>query len=171
MTFASKKVSLAGLLVLVLVLVSGCTGPPGSAGPPGPAGSSGPAGSPGPAGEPAVPVQTKLSVVPDVIEFNSGGLVIIGSGFTPGSLVIIGIPGLPVDTRRPEERDLWFSTATVNEFGAFTANANMGRSLWRYPSRKVLTEEEVCTVYTVVAKNDLGEKAVAPLLVTKPVEK
>ncbi len=54
-----------GLVVILLVLIIGCQGPPGETGPAGPTGSAGPAGSAGPSGDVATVPTFAIKFDPD----------------------------------------------------------------------------------------------------------
>ena len=147
--------------ILALVLV-GCTGPVGPSGPTGPAGSPGP---PGPAAE-VTPVSIVIS--PDVVELKKVNKIqIYGSGFTPGSIVSIGIPGVSKTKDVAGATDIWFDAVTVNQFGGFATTTDLSRSLWGLVGNTI-TEEEAPGAYTILAINDLGETATAPFIVLAP---
>lgn len=148
------------LTVLVLTLVLTGLVPSGAVGAP-----EGASGAPEGASEiaPARPVSIVISS--NVIGTKMRKISISGAGFTPGSIVTVGIPGLPANEGITNARDIWFGVVTVNKYQAFNVSVNLRRTLWRL--KKILAKEERSSggIYTVMAKNDLDEIATAPLVI------
>lgn len=141
------------LTTFVLALVLTVFGPPGVA------------SAQETAGEiaPARPLSITLSS--NVIDVKMKTLRIHGAGFTPGSIVTVGIPGLPSNKGFTKARDVWFGVVTVNKYQAFSVSVNLKRTLWRL--KGVLAKEAGTSggIYTLMAKNDLDEVATAPLVI------
>lgn len=90
---------------------------------------------------------------------------ISGSGFTPGSVVILGVEGLGKFKKHSKAaKDLWAGLATVKEDGAFEATVSLGGNLWRVRGLSG-------GGYTFIAKNDLGEMATVPITIKKKTKK
>ncbi len=115
-----------------------------------------------PAAQPEAKSATSLVVVPKIIDLKARSIQVLGSGFTPGTTVAIGFPGLLLHEDVPES-GLWVGGVTVNQSGAFSYSVGLRNTLWKFPEKNL-------GVHTVVADNKLGEIATAPLLVVKPPE-
>ena len=111
--------------------------------------------------------EASISIKPPTVDFEAKSIEVSGSGFTPGSKVTVGIPGLPINPDVPTAKDLWFASITVDQAGGFTTSVDLTRSLWRLKGA-TLTEDQIATAHTVLAKSDLGEEATTTLTVQKP---
>jgi len=100
-----------------------------------------------------------IVVSPDVIAYkDTKKLIISGTGFTPGSVVTVGVEGVGRWKKEaPAAKDLWVGLASVKEDQTFTVEVSLGDSLWRV---KGLSGK-----YTVLAKDDEGKRATAPLTI------
>lgn len=113
---------------------------------------------------PGVPqVGPPTLVVSPVTATSSPELVVAayGSGFTPGSKVVVGIPGIAAGGSMLSEvkAGLWLDIPIVNEFGAFTASLPL-------EARGSCALE--VGIYAVVARADDGLTANTPLEITEP---
>ena len=137
----------------------------------GPAGASGPSGSPGEAALAKASIVAVPSVV-DIARLKKTTLKVHGAGFTPGSVVSVGIRGLGlVKGKRDPAKDLWFGVATVNQSGAFTATVKLRRALATLISRKIMTKKELSSAWTLVVRNKEGDIATTPLIMREEKKK
>lgn len=105
-----------------------------------------------------------IVVSPNLVQYKvTKTIKVSGSGFSPGSIVTIGVEGLGKWKKdAPTAKDLWFGLARVNEDRTFSATVSLRGNLWRV---KGLSGE-----YSVVANDDKGKRATAPLII-KPKKK
>jgi len=141
------------LVFLLLMSVVACQGAPGLEGPAGSAGPAGPAGT-------SISSSASLTVSPSVVKAKEG-VVILGSGFTPGSTVSVELIATYTGAVGPVRTDL--STKVVegsivklkcNEFAAFRLEAKIGKGT-------------AAGTYTLQAEDENGIKATIPLEVTE----
>ena len=105
-----------------------------------------------------------ILVSPNVVQYKVTKTIKISvSGFTPDSIVTVGVAGLGKWKKQaPTAKDLWFGIARVNKDKTFAVTVSLGRSLWRV---KGLSGE-----YSLVAKDDAGKRATTALVI-KPAKK
>jgi hypothetical protein len=152
------SVSLTKLLVIavvvsVLVAFGACAAPAPATQPK----------SPTPA--PEVKVKPAIVLSKDTVDRTVSTIEIKGTGFTPGSTVVLGIPTLPTQKDIPGAKGVWFEPAKVSEKGEFTAKPNLAGTLFSIITNKVMTEQELLGKHIVVAEDDKGQKAEASLTV------
>ncbi|MFH1775592.1 MAG: hypothetical protein ABH839_02905 [Chloroflexota bacterium] len=156
------------LLILVSMALAACAGPAGPTGPAGPAGAAGAAGAPGKA---AMAPIARLVINPNKIDgFGGRGVPqqymnVAGSGFTPGDMIDITIPKSfnPSPGTNQELVDQSvpiYLGIKANDTGAFAQQIVVGGFM-----DIQFTQEGV---YTVVAQDEHGMKALATFIVDIP---
>ncbi|MFC2018893.1 hypothetical protein ACFLU4_02910 [Chloroflexota bacterium] len=172
MWYRGKRAKIIGaglaLLILVSLALAACAGP---AGPIGPAGAAGAAGAPGAPGKAAPASVARIVISPNTIDgFGGRGVPpqvmnIAGSGFTPGDPISITIPKSfnPSPKTNDELVDQMvpiFLRIAANDTGAFASTVKIGGFM-----DIQFTQEGV---YTVVAEDEHGMKALATFIVDIP---
>ncbi|MDP2645133.1 MAG: hypothetical protein Q8P24_09345 [Desulfobacterales bacterium] len=108
-----------------------------------------------------------MSVSPAVITYKEAKtLTVSGAGFSPGSIVMVGVAGIGKWKKdAPAAKDLLIGVATVQADKTFSVEVPLADSLWRV--------KDLAGDYEAIAKNDLGERAAAKLVIkpAKPSQK
>jgi len=99
-----------------------------------------------------------IMVSPNSIKYNeTKEIKITGVGFTPGSMVIVGVIGLGQYKGVVGAEDLWFGLARVNQDRTFDITVSLENNLWKI--------EGLSGKHSVAAKNEFDERANAPLII------
>ena len=170
MWYKGKRAKIIGaglaLLILVSLALAACAGP---VGPTGPTGAPGAAGAPGAPGKAAMAPVARIVISPNTADgFGGRGkppqvMNIAGSGFTPGDAINFTIPQSfnPSPKTNDQLVDQCSPIGTyANDTGAFAASWKIGGFM-----DIQFTEEGV---FTVVAEDEHGMKAMAAFIVDIP---
>jgi hypothetical protein len=92
-----------------------------------------------------------------------GKITVYGAGFTPGALVTVGLPHLPLNGKL--KKGLWIGVADVNEYGAFSLEVGLARTTG-FLARKKQFAPKLYGIHTLLAYTE-NEAATTPLIIKK----
>jgi ABC-type Fe3+-hydroxamate transport system substrate-binding protein len=108
-------------------------------------------------------IKSSITLVPNTVTVKKEAEIkVYGSGFTPGTSVSIGMPGVVTPSKLSDS--VWYGAQTANKYGAIEYTISLSSGLWScIPA--TISEKEAPGVYTVIAINPEGEVATSPLYV------